>query len=155
MLKYNALISVILIHNISDIFLWTRFLQWLYHSAVYTESIRVDSAYHNSNISTFYETVGYVRDPLFGCPKSKEGSIFTFSNIITCIQYLQKVFPNQILSAYQGTNAIQPGRESRIVSVEEGVIVLYFSFLMKTLVLEYLCSPLSKDEVGLKGRHYS
>ena len=114
----------------------------------------IDSAYHNSNISAFYETVGYVRDPLLGCPKSKEGSIFTFSNIITCIQYLQKAFPNQILSAYQGTIPIQSGREGRIVTVEEGVIVLFFSLLMKTLVLEYLCSPLSQEEVGLKGRYH-
>lgn len=92
MLKYHALISVILIHNICDIYYWTRFLQWLYQSAVYTESARVDSAYHNSNISAFYETVGYVRDPLLGCPKSKEGSIFTFFEY----HYLYSVSPEGI-----------------------------------------------------------
>ena len=145
--KYSALLSVVLIHNITDVCAWIRFLQWICHSAIYYESIRVESTYNNSKISTFFDTVGYTRDPLMGCPKSKEGSSFASTNIITCIQYLQKVFPNQILATYQGTNTTA-GRENQ-VTVEEGVIVLFYSFLMKTLVLEYVCSPLSKAEVEL------
>lgn len=145
--KYNALVSVTLILDISNIFSWTRFLQWLFQSALYYESNRVDSAYTNSTISAFFEAAGYIQDPLLGCPRSVGGSIRTFSNIITCVQYLQKTYPDQIISAYKGANTIQAGKELGSVTVEEGVFVLFFSFIIKSLVLEYLCSPVSKEEV--------